>query len=1728
MARIKKYGTKLDLARYNTFITDTDPSSLYLKITEFNDVFSGGKNGFVIEGTEYLQNGTEVKIEVTDVNGEPLYSEPGDGIPEYYEGIAKVVSVHVYDDIPIGEGNITILAELKEYTDATGDTIPIPDEWKGVYNLKWQRRFTINKNFPNEDKVRFYFRPTVDVEEIVKPIFNIEVPLITQSGSAEGIPQLPIAGTYLDSYLGGTLYRIRTTDGSRWTGSIEGNEISFPSLGYTANVVEVLSDTDLLVKEPYTFRLGNFNVVSPFTASQYQSTFEYFENETIDTSNTLSSFGKFTIRRLATFVGDVARVKVFRKSRSLLESFQLIQDIKLESTELLTDFTATGSNEVYYGNFYGTHLYDYWTSGSDDHPITLNNSTLLNSIRIDYDSSIGGIQQLQTNDEFQFDEGSEYTLSFRLLYTGGASDTAYIKAYISGSSYREEITNLTYSPTYKSKQDISTNFIPTTTGTGKLVLEIVGDTTNTINPSPEWYIAQLSLRAAQDTAFSPDEITFIQQVPRKLFNETFDFKFEFYDINNNYIPVDVQRTKQFTGGNDISGQITELSLSTNKTVFTFTSGGIADPLVQTDIQFNVSRNGYSGSTTWYSSAFDSNGSLLVDGDYPGGQYPGLLSNISDFTASLSVGNFTGSRSDIRVSSIEYRVEVEGDSAITTVFGIVGGRDGDPGITVIPTIESFTLPANSIGTIQVPLNNQTGSITVRSGTDVVPFDNTLADGTFRYSVTGTNVTPVSANPTVNEYGITAMSSDNGSLTLNVEYKTPSGITTNVQRSVQYNKSKINAPQLSAEIAPKTISVTAANDGVQVGTLPTVNVKASELYTGSAQYRTLTFLSSSATGLSAAPSFNAGAGTISFGSVTLNQSCTNTVLNVTACAQDSEGTTRSIIDTISISKVNAGTDGANGCNGCDPGVFYQGCWDNDKCYYHNDIRRDVVSWGNCYWQTNCTQLNSCCGYWWQEPEAANERWRSFGCTLQSVATDILFAQDVYANRTVNIGMSGSAIPVIALNSDFPNAGANPSIRFAGASFGGNGIFIGYNSGIPKVSFKSVDSCLVWDGTDLYATGTINASSVLAGYISGSHIEASCLLAGYISGTCICATNIHGGSITSTYLNSTTICTANLCASNFRGGTICATILSGSFVAGGCMSATYISGSRIQGGCIHGNCIHGSYICGGCIHGNWICGGCVTAGYISGSFIQGGCVVAGYISGSVLCAGRFYDGFICGTCLKLTGNGAGERFTVDSNGLYMGDDDFVSAPFRVNLAGDLNATSATISGFLSACEILIPNGDYWKNDNSFMLGGATGICKTAGGNVYIGGDTIIAGSVTANSVIIGSDYWCSNNCFQLGGSTGIIYDGGTVTIGSAVVVNAPVTATKFSIDDSNYWCVDKFRLGGDAGICFDGTTLNIGSSVKVKGDISTSGDDYWCQNNAFRFGGANGITYGGSGKIVLGSDTCIKGILEATTGTIGGWHIGDTFLCGNGMCLINTGIIRTTATPGDGNAGFSVCSNRLYLGAATNKYIDVSTDKIDLNFNTARVNLISTGAEIFGNAVTINSCTGVIVLAACTNLNMSAGTVSNVDISNSQNFIVTVGGNINFTTGTGVGTEGFVVIAPNWCMGTDGNLCLLDSGEATDWVARSDYRLKNFIQPHRYGLCDVMKLNPVSYTLKSDKCERNRIGFIAQCVREIIPEVVYGDAMLGIEYSKMVSVLTSAIQQQQCQIEELRREMCCLRKG
>ena len=92
-------------------------------------------------------------------------------------------------------------------------------------------------------------------------------------------------------------------------------------------------------------------------------------------------------------------------------------------------------------------------------------------------------------------------------------------------------------------------------------------------------------------------------------------------------------------------------------------------------------------------------------------------------------------------------------------------------------------------------------------------------------------------------------------------------------------------------------------------------------------------------------------------------------------------------------------------------------------------------------------------------------------------------------------------------------------------------------------------------------------------------------------------------------------------------------------------------------------------------------------------------------------------------------------------------------------------------------------------------------------------------------------------------------------------------------------------------------------------------------------------------------------------------------------------------------------------------------------------------------------------------------------------------------------------------------------------SDKRLKTNVKDIDYGLDTIMKLKPKQYDWKKD--DRHDIGFIAQEVEEVIPEIVkdnewFDDKVKTLDYEKLTAVLIKAVQEQQVQIEELKTKL------
>jgi len=104
----------------------------------------------------------------------------------------------------------------------------------------------------------------------------------------------------------------------------------------------------------------------------------------------------------------------------------------------------------------------------------------------------------------------------------------------------------------------------------------------------------------------------------------------------------------------------------------------------------------------------------------------------------------------------------------------------------------------------------------------------------------------------------------------------------------------------------------------------------------------------------------------------------------------------------------------------------------------------------------------------------------------------------------------------------------------------------------------------------------------------------------------------------------------------------------------------------------------------------------------------------------------------------------------------------------------------------------------------------------------------------------------------------------------------------------------------------------------------------------------------------------------------------------------------------------------------------------------------------------------------------------------------------------------------------------------IQTSDITLKKNIKPLQFGLNEILQLNPITYQWKEGFDKTTKIGFSAQELLEIIPNVVVTHSYvsedekkepvlkknnkLGVNYSEIIPVLTKAIQEQNKLIKSL----------
>jgi endosialidase-like protein len=140
-----------------------------------------------------------------------------------------------------------------------------------------------------------------------------------------------------------------------------------------------------------------------------------------------------------------------------------------------------------------------------------------------------------------------------------------------------------------------------------------------------------------------------------------------------------------------------------------------------------------------------------------------------------------------------------------------------------------------------------------------------------------------------------------------------------------------------------------------------------------------------------------------------------------------------------------------------------------------------------------------------------------------------------------------------------------------------------------------------------------------------------------------------------------------------------------------------------------------------------------------------------------------------------------------------------------------------------------------------------------------------------------------------------------------------------------------------------------------------------------------------------------------------------------------------------------------------------------------------------------------------------------------------NVFFDVGN-TGRVGIGTTAPDQMLSVNGDASKNGGGS---WLTFSDERLKNIKGQFRTGLNAIMQLRPLRYEYKKDNAvginsDREYIGFGAQAVQKVIPEAVTANAngYLMVNSDPILWSMVNAIQEQQKQIEELKKEIRQLR--
>ena len=556
----------------DVYFTDTSATSPnYFQITEFPLRLTAGKNLFKLRGhPANLKVGGVLNFEVLDYNGNPIYSEVIDYIDE---DKSRVIAIYIYEDTSPGDCTITILAEA-----ATINGAPVPTEWQGRANVKWTRTVPVNPNISNVSEIIFENTPTVTVDELIGVQLDRTYPSGNQfvtytTGTVKyfsynGNPAIEIqGGTFTSDMASGTV-----------TVATPNNPTPIPNYTisttpYVSTIKKILNPTVALLDTEYTALSSQSISVHTYTNFDYSSFSLYYEQTPnyVETENS-QSFAYIQIQGLEPATGDVSRIKVFTNNNGTVGTWELINDIELEETEIFVPATSSLYPDKSVGIFTTQSVVDtYWEGISYNGAQTLAPATLTwttasiengmritsSSLNLDADNQIL-IAQIKSNYAGIFLASSSYKVSLDAIGISAGSQQAKLSIYLSGSSFYQDPTDY-FNQTFPKKlgkrvgeltvnnqtqrfDDQTFSFESNYTGTGTLLLVV---------ESGVWTVSDIHVTSDNDAGYSPNytRIKSFVNTTHKI-NNQIDFKVEYYNVNGEKSKqISYIYNKDWEGGN---------------------------------------------------------------------------------------------------------------------------------------------------------------------------------------------------------------------------------------------------------------------------------------------------------------------------------------------------------------------------------------------------------------------------------------------------------------------------------------------------------------------------------------------------------------------------------------------------------------------------------------------------------------------------------------------------------------------------------------------------------------------------------------------------------------------------------------------------------------------------------------------------------------------------------------------------------------------------------------------------------------------------------------------------------------------------------------------------------------------------------------------------------------------------------------------------------------------------